>query len=125
MENRILLVDDDKLTLSITTLILRKQGYQVETRECATGVFEQIESFRPNLIILDAKLPDGDGRDLCRYIKLSPETQHIIVIMCSGLMNIMDAYNQQGPPDGILPKPFDMSQFISFINNKLPLAAWV
>lgn len=123
MENRILLVDDDKLTLNITTLILRKKGYIVETRECAGGVLDHIRAFNPNLIILDAKLPDGDGRDICRYIKLSPETQHIIVIMCSGLMDIMDAYNQEGPPDGILPKPFDMEQFVKLINNKLPLAA--
>lgn len=123
MENRILLVDDDKLTLNITTLILRKKGYIVETHECAGGVLDHVREFNPNLIILDAKLPDGDGRDICRYIKLSPETQHIIVIMCSGMMDIMDAYNQEGRPDGILPKPFDMEQFINLINNKLPLAA--
>ncbi|WP_311953457.1 response regulator [Mucilaginibacter terrae] len=123
MNNRILLVDDDKLTLNITTIILRKKGYEVETREYANGVLEQIEDFKPNLIILDAKLPDGDGRDICRHIKLSPHLQHIVVLMCSGLMDIMEAYNQQGPPDGILSKPFDMLQFINLIGNKLPLAA--
>ena len=123
MSNRILLVDDDQLTLNITTIILRRKGYQVETRECITGVFEQIDSFKPNLIILDASLPDGDGRELCSQIKLADKTSHMIVIMCSGLMNIMDSYNQQGPPDGILTKPFDMNNFISLINNKLPIAA--
>ncbi len=123
MKNRILLIDDDKLTLSITSLILEKRGYVVKRHECVEGIYDAIEKFEPHLIILDARLPDGDGRKVCQEIKLNKSLQHIQVIMCSGLMDIMESFNQQGPPDGVIPKPFDMDQFLSLIHNKLPLAA--
>ena len=123
MENRVLVVDDNEFMLTMMRFILDSEGYEVETLTHAVGLMESINSYQPNLIILDVQLPDGDGRDLCRQIKETHETRNIAVVMCSGLDDINDCYDQQGPPDGILQKPFDMRQLITLMEEKLPLAA--
>jgi DNA-binding response OmpR family regulator len=123
MENRVLVVDDNEFMLTIMKQILSSDGYQVETLAQAEGLFESINDYKPNLIILDAQLPDADGRELCRQIKQSTGMEDIRVLMCSGLDDIDDCYQQEGPPDGILHKPFDISQLINLVEEKLPLAA--
>jgi DNA-binding response OmpR family regulator len=123
MENRVLVVDDNEFMLTMMSYILDSEGYQVETCTRAHGVMDHIQAYQPNLVILDVQLPDGDGRDICRQIKETFKMWDIRVVMCSGLDDIQDCYNQQGPPDGILQKPFDLPQLIALMGDKLPLAA--
>jgi CheY-like chemotaxis protein len=123
MENRVLVVDDNEFMLNMMSYILDSEGYQVETCTHAYGIMDHILAYQPNLVILDVQLPDGDGRDICRRIKETFELRNIRVVMCSGDDDILDCYNQQGPPDGILQKPFDLPQLISLMVDKLPLAA--
>ena len=123
MKNKILVVDDNEFMLSLIAHILDNQGYVVETYSQATGLLEHINTYKPNLIIMDAQLPDGDGRDLCSKIKQSNSTNNIRIVMCSGMDDIDECFKQQGPPDGILHKPFDMKQLINLIEVELPLAA--
>ncbi|WP_345947865.1 response regulator [Mucilaginibacter sp. PAMB04274] len=122
MENRVLVVDDNEFMLSLICQILDDQGYEVKTLTRAKGLIEHIQKYHPNLIILDVELPDGDGRELCNQIKLSDETHAIPVVMCSGMDDLGD-YFKKIKPDGILPKPFDMSRLIELVEEKLPLAA--
>jgi DNA-binding response OmpR family regulator len=123
MDNKVLVVDDNEFILSLISYILDNNGYQVEVSNCAEGLFDHIDKYHPNLIILDATLPDGDGRDLCRQIKETESTHNIPVVMCSGRDDIAESMEQQGPPDGILPKPFDINQLMNMVSSKLPLAA--
>lgn len=123
MNSRILVVDDNEFMLSMMSHILSNQGYEVETLSRAAGIFDSINSYRPSLIILDAQLPDGDGRDLCRIIKQSKDFKNINVVICSGLVEIEDCRNQPGAPDGILCKPFDIDQLIGLVDNNMDSAA--
>jgi len=123
MKNRVLVVDDNEFMLTMMSYILDNEGYQVETSTHAFGLMDHINVYQPNLIILDVQLPDGDGRELCRQIKETANMSEISVVMCSGLDEIQDCYSQQGPPDGILPKPFDMRQLLNLLSEKLPLLA--
>jgi len=123
MKCKILLVDDNEFMLSIMSQILCKQGYEVETLSRAAGLFEFIGTYQPGLIILDAQLPDADGRDLCSIIKQSKDYSSINVIICSGRDDIEECYKQPGPPDAILPKPFDISQLLGLVGNSMSFAA--
>lgn len=123
MKNRILIVDDNEFMLNIMSHILSKQGYEVETLSRAAGLFDCINTYKPSLIILDAQLPDGDGRDLCSIIKQSKDFHNISVVMCSGMTEIEDCYQQPGPPDAVLIKPFDIDQLVGVVDNSLPSAA--
>ncbi len=123
MKKKVLIVDDNEFMLSLIAHILDNEGYEVETSTQAFGLFEHINSYHPNLIILDAQLPDGDGRELCKRIKQSDDMGYISVLMCSGRDDINDCFKQQGPPDGILQKPFDMSELIKMVGQNLRTAA--
>jgi len=123
MKSRILVVDDNEFMLSMMSHILSNQGYEVETLSRAAGIFECIDTYQPSLIILDAQLPDGDGRDLCSIIKQSKSLHNINVVICSGIAEINDCYQQAGPPDAILCKPFDIDQLINLVDSSLPSAA--
>ncbi|CAM3650583.1 PleD family two-component system response regulator [Mucilaginibacter galii] len=123
MKNKILVVDDNEFMLSLMSQILSTQGYEVETLSRAAGLFECIGTYQPGLIILDAQLPDGDGRDLCGIIKQSKTYNGISVILCSGRDDIEECYSQPGPPDAILPKPFDVAQLIGMVDDSIRTAA--
>ena len=80
MDTRILIVDDEQITLDNISYILQKEGYTTIT--CLTGqeAVEIIKKSRFDLLITDLKLPDIDGIDILKICKeLHPETEVIIV----------------------------------------------
>ena len=66
---RILLVDDDKDLLELLKYNFRKDGFQVKTVSKARKAISAAVAFRPDLIVLDVSMPDGNGIDLCREIR--------------------------------------------------------
>lgn len=69
-ERRILLVDDHEALREMVTEILKKEGFvNVETAGSCRECMERLESWRPELIILDVGLPDGDGFLLMNEIR--------------------------------------------------------
>ncbi|WP_440615197.1 response regulator transcription factor [Cysteiniphilum sp. 6C5] len=66
--NKILIIDDDKEILSLVSDLLKKHGYKTECAETAEQGLKKLQS-KPDLILLDIMLPDGDGVDLCRQIR--------------------------------------------------------
>ncbi|QJD94687.1 response regulator [Mucilaginibacter robiniae] len=123
MSNKILVIDDNKFILDLVSYILDNNGYQVEVFNKAEGVLDHIETSHPRLVILDVGLPDADGRDLCRQIKQSAKSNNIPVVMCSGRSDVRECLNQQGAPDAILAKPFDINQLMQVVMEKLSAAA--
>ena len=76
-------VDDDDGARYIKTRILKRAGFEVI--EAANGGEAQqlIRDRSPDLVLLDVRLPDMDGRDLCVEIKRDPRTAQIVVLQTS------------------------------------------
>jgi len=119
MPKKILIVEDNELMVEVMTYILMNCGYDVISLKNGNDVFGSIKTGRPDLIILDAKLPGMDGREICQLIKLNKTTHNLPVIMCSGDDNIDDALKQNGAPNDILHKPFDISGLIEMVRGQL------
>ncbi|RYG20411.1 MAG: response regulator, partial [Chitinophagaceae bacterium] len=79
MQKKILYLDDDPLALFILETILSEEGYSVKSIRTSDLLFPLIKSFHPDLIILDIKLEDGDGRQICNELKIDETTRHIPV----------------------------------------------
>ena len=81
---KLLIADDDKTIHLTYTKPLKKSGFEVlnayDGWETIDMAFEHI----PDIIILDVTMPEGDGRDICKQLKNSPETRHIKIIMLTG-----------------------------------------
>jgi DNA-binding response OmpR family regulator len=119
MSKRILIVEDNRLMLEVMAYILINNGYEVFTLTSGTDVFSAIKARHPDLIILDLALPGIKGEEICQLIKLNKTTRNLPVIICSGDDEIGDSLHQNGAPDDVLQKPFDINSLIQKIEFQL------
>ncbi len=80
---KIFIVDDNRFFLESLVFLLNRQNDMsvVGTHDRVEGVFEKIEEVKPDVIILDMRLPDGDGITLLQKIKLSFDIPVIMLTM--------------------------------------------
>lgn len=78
----ILLVEDDPEIRSLITLHLNSSEYGLTACATAQEALACIGTQHFNLVILDIKLPDGDGRQLCKHIRSRDETTPILMLTC-------------------------------------------
>lgn len=111
---KILVVDDEP---SISTLIdfnLKIAGFDVLCVYDGEAVFEVIQQFRPDLIVLDLMLPKLDGFDVCR--KLRSEHNLVPIIMLTAIQDIANKITGLNDgADDYMTKPFSPQELISRI----------
>lgn len=105
---KILVVDDDQEVLETLELILELGGFEVSGLDNGEEIFERIEFFEPDLILLDISLGHIDGRLLCEQLKASEETSYIPILLISGLYQADEVSSLQYGQDDFLSKPFQM-----------------
>jgi len=81
MKNKILVVDDEKNIRLLFKEELQGEGYDVDLAASAEDAENKIETFRPDLIVLDIKMPGMDGIEFLRRLK--EKDRKIKIIMCS------------------------------------------
>ena len=82
-QDLILIIDDSKLVLQITSDILKKDGHNIITAQTGKDGLELAKTGNPDLIILDIVMPDIDGYDVLKELKKDEFTKNIPVIMYS------------------------------------------
>lgn len=120
MKKKILIIDDSKDILELTTNLLNSRGYSVTGLSDGRLALSTIETNRPDLIVLDMLLPDKNGSEICHEIKSNEATKHIPVIISTGHTN-MGEYDDREllKPDSILIKPFELDELIKTIDHFL------
>lgn len=111
---KILIVDDDKGILDALHLILESEGYFVKTATSSKETFQSINSFQPDVILLDVLLSGEDGRDICKKIKKTRKLASTSVLMMSAHLSAKDSSLDMGA-DGFLSKPFGISELLEKI----------
>jgi DNA-binding response OmpR family regulator len=114
---RIIVVDDDEEVLDTIELVLEIGGYEVEPLNNAEDIHDTVNSFNPDLIILDIVLGKLDGRTICSEIKTNAKTKHIPILMMSGLYKADEISLLETPPDDFMPKPFKMDVLLEKIET--------
>ena len=105
---KILVVDDDQEVLETLELILELGGFEVLGLDNGEEIFDKIEFFEPDLILLDISLGHIDGRLLCEQLKASANTSYIPILLISGLYQADEISSLQHGQDDFLSKPFQM-----------------
>lgn len=116
-KKRVLAVDDDEDILEMLSELLERDG-RFEVR-CARGGYEAgvlTHEFRPDVIILDYKLPDVNGTHVCKTLRANPAFNHTRIIMISGVADPdeITALRAAGSDD-FLAKPFQIDELIARI----------
>jgi len=103
---RILVVEDDPSNADVIQQILESEDFQVESIDGTEIIDESIDSFSPDLILMDILLPTGDGRLICNSIKENPDTKEIPVMLITAMLE-SEIPRIPCIPDAIMLKPFD------------------
>ena len=114
----VLVVDDDKDTLSLMREILRTNGFGVRTTSRGLRALRVASEVRPSLILLDLHMEDIDGQAVLKRLKDDPTTQDIPVIVLTGSTIIDNAKRQKVLALGaarFMSKPFSVGELMEEI----------
>jgi DNA-binding response OmpR family regulator len=81
---RILVAEDNEALQSLVKRAFEREGYVVVSALTAAEMMAEIAREKPDVIVLDVGLPDGDGRDLLAALKKASRTRSIPVVIWSG-----------------------------------------
>jgi DNA-binding response OmpR family regulator len=118
MRRKIVLIDDDPITVAIMAAALAKAGYDVYTaRDGETGL-SIVERESPDLVVTDLLIPKSDGIAVCRKIRESPASKSTKVIVMSALRNPTMQREAKGcGADLFLEKPVNPQTFLAAIER--------
>ena len=90
LSDDILIVDDEIPNLKLLEQLLAQEGYQVRPVERPQLAIDSALAQPPALILLDVKMPEMDGFEVCRRLKQDERTRDIPVIFISALQDVQD-----------------------------------
>jgi CheY-like chemotaxis protein len=122
-QQRILVLDDHEAILEVVTEALHYQQLDVLGIREGKQLLTAVEGFRPDLILLDYRLADVNGGDLCRQLKSMEAHQHIPVIIFSAYFNPGETL--PADCDGYLYKPFNLADLFKAVRELLPTGSEV
>jgi DNA-binding response OmpR family regulator len=117
---KVLVVDDEDDIRLLISRVLTEKGYQVVTAGRGLEAIQKVQTENPDMIILDAMLPEVHGFDICKKIKGSRKYGHIPVIMISAIyrgwryaQDLKDSYGV----DDFIEKPFKIGEFLKKVES--------
>jgi len=122
IKGELLIADDDLSTLDFLENLLSSEGYEVRSAQSGQTALMFAKEDPPELILLDVRLPDMDGFQVCRRLKEDPQTGSIPVIFLSGLDEVEDKVKglASGGVDYIT-KPFQEKELLARVETHLTL----
>lgn len=118
----IMVVDDNPNILKLLSNLLAKKGYRVRTAISGKLALRSVASQPPDLILLDVKMPEMDGFEVCRYLKSKRDHRNIPIIFISAL-DEMDQKIEGFKAGGVdyITKPFESEEVLVRVKTHLKL----
>ncbi|MGD9223151.1 MAG: response regulator [Desulfobacteraceae bacterium] len=118
----ILIVDDTQENLELLNRILEARGYRVRLATSGRLALNSVVTKPPDLILLDVKMPEMDGFEVCRRLKSDAHSRHVPVIFISA--HIETAKKVEGFKAGgvdYIAKPFEREEVLARVETQLRL----
>ena len=116
--NKVFLVDDDELILTVLSKSLEKAGYKIKSEAGTEDIIHKIKSWSPDVILLDIDLPGRNGIDILKEIKQRKIDTEIIMMTADDSVETAIIAMKIGAVDYLI-KPFDMDEVIIVIKNTI------
>jgi len=106
MAEKILIVDDDVETLRLIGLMLQRQGFQIVAASNGAQAIQLAVAEKPDLIVLDVMMPDQDGFQVSRQLRVNPQTAQIPILIFTAKSQVDDKVaGYEAGVDDYLTKP--------------------
>ncbi|MBO4376997.1 MAG: response regulator transcription factor [Lachnospiraceae bacterium] len=116
-KQKILIVDDDNNIAELISLYLTKECYETMIVNDGESAVTAVDTFAPNLILLDLMLPGIDGYQVCREVRMKSQTP---IIMLSAKGEIFDkVLGLEMGADDYMEKPFDTKELVARVKAVL------
>ncbi len=112
--SRVLVVDDDAAIRTVVTQALRRAGHEVRTAASLAELDRDLARARPDVLVTDVVLPDGDGLERAAQLAESDPTLPIIVLSARNTLTTAVRATEAGAFD-YLPKPFDLDRLTATV----------
>ena len=118
----VLAVDDEPGLLGLLARILTEEGYHARLADCGEAALRSVEALPPDLIVLDTRMPEMDGREVCRRLKARKQSREIPLIFMSATSD--GAERAEGLTLGavdFVAKPFCSTELLARVKTHLEL----
>ena len=119
-KKKLLIVEDDADIVEMLSLFFEEEGYQVFSTAWGQEALRICQDLLPDVILLDIRLPDIDGFEICRQLHNSFQTSHIPIICLTEKREQVDKIEglEAGAIDYVT-KPFDLHELKLRVRNAL------
>ncbi len=120
MQRKIAIVEDEPELASLIEYNLRREGMLTRSFGGCKGLLEELESWHPDLIILDVMLPDGDGFDVCRAVRKNAVVGRTPIVFLTARSDEVDrVLGLEIGGDDYVVKPFSPRELIARVKAHL------
>lgn len=119
---RILIADDNAANRELLEAYLANIDCQIETAVDGQDTLNKVETFKPDLILLDVMMPKMNGFEVCRQLKNDSSTVKIMILMVTALSELGDIERAVAAgTDDFLSKPINKVELKKRVSNMLRL----
>ncbi len=115
MAVRILIVDDEPNIVLSLEFLMRQKGYETQVARDGEEALAAVESFRPDLVLLDVNLPRRDGFEVCQKLRADGWTELKIVMLTAKGRDIEIEKGLALGADAYVTKPFSTRELVACV----------
>ena len=117
----VLIVDDDASIRMIVQELLEDEGYHTVGAESGATGLAHIEGGGFGLALVDMRLPDMNGQELCQQIRASEQDSRVPIILFTAMLGDVKGYALAADADDYMAKPFDIVELLDRVQHWLPI----
>jgi len=119
MKRRVLIAEDEPSIVTSLEFLMHRCGYETRVVTDGTQVLANLESFAPDLVLLDIMLPGRSGFDICRHIRARHAAMRVLLLTAKGGRSDM-ATGMEAGADDYVTKPFSTHDLVERVRALMP-----